>query len=257
MSSVKYNYHFLVTTVAAIGHIRPDAGVVCNLVRRDSKILFTFLTVKFLVPFVNNEIKAWGLSESDASRIRVIGMGQIEKPSSNDWMAFVLPTFAAMEPLLADSYDSLVKRSKVTCSFTGNTFDYHDILAPCTAFLDVFTPGIASFIKETTPDVRVVVFWEWSAPALLAAWGPSEYGGRAEWEAQTKAIAAQDDSRTFDEIAISLVPTPSGQETKCFDGIRMYDYERNFQLASRQQRLPISFFMGAVRFVPGCRCFFL
>lgn len=237
--------------IPAFGHIRPEIGTVCRLVRVDPHLVFTVFIIKCFVPIVDREIQGLSLSEAEASRIRVVGIGHAEKPPPKEFTAFLAKIAQETAQQLRDAYVAIVKQDTVTCTATGKTFDYHMIPTPSTVFIDPFVMDFAPFAKETTPLVKVVACWITTSLAHLQSIGPTEFGGRFEWEARTKALKADGDQRTFEEIARSIDPTASNDGMcRYFDGIKVYNYERSPQ-TSRSPSL-LWLFMSNTRYAPIC-----
>lgn len=245
---MKATNHFLLATISAYGHLRPAIGLMCRLIQADPNLLFTVLAIKSLVPVINREIhELLALSDAEATRIRVIGYGHAPKPPRGQFAASFARMVPEMTKHLQAAYIALVEQGVLTCTLTGKTFDYGDIPPPQTAFMDPFTPAFAPFIKERTPQVKVVALWVLSPLRHLQLSGPKEYGGMYGWEARTKALFAAGFQMPFDEIARSLEPGMGGAEQTFFDGLRMYDYESWPQ--ALEFRIPVAAVMNALRYV--------
>ncbi|KAG8877989.1 hypothetical protein FRB98_006414 [Tulasnella sp. 332] len=154
ISSEKFK-HFLLATIPALGHIRAEAGIVCELVKLDPRLTFTVLIPKAVAPVLVQELE----------------------------------------------------RGSLTCTVTGIVFNYQHIVAPCAVYFDMFAPGFAPYVKETTPN-----------------------------DVQTKAVfeKGEDGGRTFGEVADDIRNKPfTGKLLPNPDSVKLYDYESEPQVGSR------------------------
>lgn len=180
--------HGISTAFPLFGHIRLAIGVICKLIQLDRNLVFTFLAAKLYAPVVKQEIDSWALDPSDRGRIRLIGLGQTEKPAQQS-MGFFAQVLSELGPQLRDTYDVLVKKGSLTCTSTGETFDYSTIPTPRAVVIDTMTPPeVAEHIKGKSPRVKLIALFPGRAFGTLPQCGPMEDGGRYEWEAQTKAL---------------------------------------------------------------------
>ncbi|KAG8849861.1 hypothetical protein FRB96_000606 [Tulasnella sp. 330] len=225
LSSAK---HFLLATVPMLGHMRPQSGIVCELVKLDPRLIFTILLPDVAVSVFSQELEQWSVTEEDLARIRVIGIVKGEKSKPGKMLEWFVQIFQAEALELRKAYQSIIGQGSLSCSATGTTFDYRHITAPSAVFFDMFTPGFAPYLKETTPDVKIISLWILTAGSILWHHGKREHGGTADWEDRTKAVfeRGEDGGRTFDEVAQSIRMEPnSGRLLPNADGLKMYDYE--------------------------------
>ncbi|KAG8868666.1 hypothetical protein FRB97_002093 [Tulasnella sp. 331] len=178
ISSEKFK-HFLLATIPALGHIRAEAGIVCEL------LLKTLLK-------------------------------------------------ETLEPRKA--YRSIIRRGSLTCTVTGIVFNYQHIVAPCAVYFDMFAPGFAPYVKETTPNVKMINIRITTSGFILLLYGKEEHGGMFNWDAQTKAVfeKGEDGGRTFGEVADDIRNKPfTGKLLPNPDSVKLYDYESEPQVGSR------------------------
>ncbi|KAG8870885.1 hypothetical protein FRB97_009269 [Tulasnella sp. 331] len=214
--------HFLLTTIPALGHIRAESGIVCELIKTEPHLIFTVLVPKFLAPVFSRELTQWSVTEADLARIRATELREV--------------------------YQLIIAQESITCTATDTVFDYKGITPPTAVFSDLFTPAFAPYIKEKTPDVKIVNLWIITSGSILWHHGKGEHGGLFEWEARTKAVfeKGEDCGRTFDEVAQSVWREPnSGKLLPNADGVKMYDYESYPQPSNGTP--PVSMIMGAIR----------
>ncbi|KAG8986344.1 hypothetical protein FRB94_008384 [Tulasnella sp. JGI-2019a] len=72
--------HFLLTTIPAMGHIRAESGIVCELIKTDPNLIFTVLVPRFMAPIFSRELGQWSVTEEHLSRIKVVGIGKSDAP---------------------------------------------------------------------------------------------------------------------------------------------------------------------------------
>lgn len=248
MASFQHSKHCVLTTIPAFGHIRPSIGVVCKLIQLDPTLVFTIFSAKFLVPVIKQEIDSWELESSDSSRIRLIGIGKIEKPGPGESLGFFFHVLGLLGELLPECYDVLTQRGSLTCTLTGQTFDYSTIPAPCAVVFDPMTPVVAAeHVRKSTPRVKLVVCFPGGAFGMVSHIGPAANGGAYEWEVRTKTLVDGGETGSFDEIAGSIYPVlPSGKMFPLLDGVKMFDYENVPQAVARMPS-PVTFTMGFTR----------
>ncbi|KAG8985398.1 hypothetical protein FRB95_004919 [Tulasnella sp. JGI-2019a] len=241
--------HFLLTTVPALGHIRAESGLVCELVKTDPSLIVTVLSPKFMAPVFSQELGQWSVTAGELSRIKVVGTGNSEKPEAGKMFEWLGQTLMAQMMEMRVAYQTVIAQGSLTCTATGTVTDYQHIPAPSAVFLDLFTPAFAPYVHETTPNVKIINLWVTTAGSILWHHGTDEQGGLFEWEARTKAVfeKGEDGGRTFDEVAQSVRKQPNtGRLLPNPDGIRMYDYEAEPQ-KSIGGPLPVPMIMGAVQ----------
>ncbi|KAG8871374.1 hypothetical protein FRB97_008769 [Tulasnella sp. 331] len=221
--------HFLLTTVHALGHIRPDAGVVSALVKTDPNLVFTVLLPELVVPAFTQELARWSVTDGGLARIRVIGTGKkSSKPDPSQLAQWLMELLHSQTKELRESYQSLIQRGSLMCMSTGTVFDYQHIVPPCAVFCDTATPNFAQYLKQTTPDVKLINIWTITAGSILRKDGKYEDGGLhgLDVRAQTIFDKGEDGGKTFDEVAHSICRDPCvGKLLPSPDGVKMYDYE--------------------------------
>ncbi|KAG8877990.1 hypothetical protein FRB98_006415 [Tulasnella sp. 332] len=243
MSSTK-SKHFLLTTIIALGHIRAESGIVCELVKLDPHLTFTVLLPKTVAPLFTQELAQWSITDGDLARIRVIGTGKSGKPAPGKTFEWMLEVIEAQGAELREAYQTIIGRGSLTCTTTGTVFDFQHIPTPSAVFCDMFTPELAPYVKQTTPDVKIINLWVTTAGSLLWHHGKTEHGGMAEWDAQTKAILEKGEGKTYEEIAESIRRQPhTGKLLPSPDGVKMYDYEAG---PPGGGPLPVKLQMGAM-----------
>ncbi|KAG8995280.1 hypothetical protein FRB93_001174 [Tulasnella sp. JGI-2019a] len=241
--------HFMLTTIPALGHIRAEVGIVCELVKTDPHLIFTVLVPKVMAPIFSQELGQWSVTEGDLSRIKVVGIGKSEKPEPGQMFEWLDQVFRAQVQEMRKAYQTMIRRGALVCTATGTVVDYQHISPPSAAFLDIVTPAFAPYVKETTPEVKIIGLWVGTAGFILGHHGPAEHGGMFYWEARTNAVfeRGEDGGRSFDEVAQSIRKAPNtGKLLPNADGVRMYDYETEPQ-TSGAGALPVPMLMGAVQ----------
>ncbi|KAG8864346.1 hypothetical protein FRB96_006168 [Tulasnella sp. 330] len=225
--------HFLLTTVHALGHLRPDAGIVCALVKMDHHLIFTVLLPQSVVPAFTQELARWSVTEGDLARIRVIGTGKMSaKPKPSQQGQWLKELLQSQTQELREAYKSIIQRGSLTCTSTGTVFDFQHIVAPCAVFCDTATPNFAPYLKHTTPNVKLINIWIGSSGKILWKDGPYEYGGLHGLDVRTQAVfdKGEDGGRSFDEVAHSICRDLCvGKLLLNADGAKMYDYEADPQ----------------------------
>ncbi|KAG8874086.1 hypothetical protein FRB97_006176 [Tulasnella sp. 331] len=239
--------HFLLATIPAMGHIRAESGIVCELVKLDPHLLFTVLIPSAVALVFTQELAQWSVTEAESARIRIIGMGEGGKPEPGKAMEWLFQVLHAEGAELRESYQTIIERGSLTCTTTGTVFDYRHIAPPSATFCDMFAPGFAPFIKETTPDVKIINLWITTPGAILWHHGKEEHGGLFGWDVRTKAVfeKGEDGGRTFDEVARAVHSKPhTGKLLPNADGTKLFDYESG---TNGTGPLPISVLMGSLR----------
>ncbi|KAG8849862.1 hypothetical protein FRB96_000607 [Tulasnella sp. 330] len=220
--------HFLLATVPMLGHMRAESGIVCELVKLDPHLVFTVLLPKAVAPIFTRELTQWSVTEGDLARIRVVGIGKSEKAEPGKTFQWIFETVHAETLELRETYQSIIGRGLLTCTETGTVFNYQHIAPPSAVFFDMLAPAFAPYVKETTPDVKIINLWISTAGEILSKYGKTEHGGMADWEARTNAVFenGKDGGRTFEEVAQSICKEPdSGKLLPNADGVRLFDYE--------------------------------
>ncbi|KAG8878583.1 hypothetical protein FRB98_006052 [Tulasnella sp. 332] len=244
--SSKKPKHFLLATFPALGHIRAEAGIVCELVKLDAHLLFTILIPKPLAPIITQELEQWSVTDEHLARIRIIGIGKSGKPDPDKAFEWMLEVVKEEATDLREAYQTIIERGSLTCTMTGTVFDYQRIAPPSTVFFDMFAPELAPYVKETTPKVKIINIWVTTSAFILSVHGKEEHGGLYGWDIRTKAVfeRGEDGGRTFDEVARSIGTKPNtGRLLPNADGVRLFDYEAGTNGAVL---LPISLLMGAL-----------
>ncbi|KAG8845874.1 hypothetical protein FRB96_002242 [Tulasnella sp. 330] len=217
ISSEKFK-HFLLATIPALGHIRAEAGIVCELVKLDPRLTFAVLIPKAVAPVLVQELE------------------KSSKPKPSNTFQKLLKTLQkeTLEPRKA--YQSIIRRGSLTCTVTGIVFNYQHIVAPCAVYFDMFAPGFAPYVKETTPNVKMINIRITTSGFILLLYGKEEHGGMFNWDAQTKAVfeKGEDGGRTFGEVADDIRNKPfTGKFLPNPDSVKLYDYESEPQVGGR------------------------
>ncbi|KAG8854670.1 hypothetical protein FRB96_007355 [Tulasnella sp. 330] len=230
--SPKPTKHFVFATIPSFSHLRAESRIISDLIRSDPSLIFTVLAVKFTVPLAAKEIAGHSLSEFEVSRVRIVGIGQTMPPTKETAKNWFLDVLDAEKHELRETYHLLARQTSITCTHSDTAYDYSGIPPPCAVFVDFFAPDLGPFVKDMTPNVKVIGCWPLNAGPILSHYTPDEFGGiYYSWEARMKAVIerGEADGQTFDGLAESTRIPFIGKVIRDNDGLERYDYERSVQ----------------------------
>ncbi|KAI0760274.1 UDP-Glycosyltransferase/glycogen phosphorylase [Fomes fomentarius] len=205
--------HVVCYATQAWGHLRPLIHLSARFVKL-RPIVVTLLVSNGYCDRVKNELSR-SFEEGDeehAKRIRVIAMSDIQAFSSEEF-----------DRQFEAAWKAIDEGSELICSHTG---ERHSALPkPQAAILDYFAVDGINSIKAISGDtVKVYGWYPGLTYGLINLFGPESYGGRGNLRLKAEEKARLT-GRPYEEVAIELTVTPSG-DVVCLPGIPpMYDYE--------------------------------
>ncbi|KIO31898.1 glycosyltransferase family 1 protein [Tulasnella calospora MUT 4182] len=216
--------HIAACVYTALGHIRALVAFISDLVDTRPNVVFTVFVYKSFFRKLEDEVNRWSLPDSAKSRIRLIGVSEIDAGEGLAALAVPLEETAKCVP---PAYATVAAGGAVTCTSTGNVLDYSEIPAPRVALSDVMTPFVGQALKAITPNVKLLVFWPLTHGYFNRFYGSKNIGGLAEWEEDTKSAMAEESNqgRPFAEVARDVERRCPGGLYRSPDGWEAYDYE--------------------------------
>lgn len=242
--SVTVSKHFILAMPMAYGHIRLESNLVCDAVRLDHSLMVTIFVTKYMAPVVTGEVSGKRLSTDALSRVRVIGVGDAERPGMDSGAT---PQDVLLVPI-QDAYNDLFRRQTVTCAETNATYDYHGIPHPTAIFVDCIAFGVIEVVNAMRMGMKIIHIYPSTANAMMVLYGPPRYGGKLDLEDRAKALLAQGDGRDFLEIAQSILSNKTGALLQNAEGLEMYDYEERPQ-AGMEMLNPAGMIMACAKYV--------
>ncbi|KAG9051282.1 hypothetical protein FS837_009548 [Tulasnella sp. UAMH 9824] len=220
--------HIAACVYTALGHIRALVAFISNLVNTHTNIIVTVFVYKSFFRKLQDEVDGWSLPDAAKSRIRLIGVSELDAGGGLAEFAASLEETAKCVP---PAYATVAAGGAVTCTSTGKVLDYSGIPAPRVALSDPMTPFVGQALKAITPNVKLLVFWPLTHGYFNRFYGSKDIGGLAQWEEDTKSAMAEESNqgRSFGEVARHMERRCPGGLYQSPDGWEAYDYELNPQ----------------------------
>ncbi|KAG9013507.1 hypothetical protein FRB90_005931 [Tulasnella sp. 427] len=214
---------FVACNYPALGHTRPQLGLITRLTQNHDDLLITILVYS---PYVSSTRKELETLLTDLSRVRMIGVGPFSDNAGRGFNSLFL-AYVALQELIPAAYKEIVERGSVTCTATGSIFDYALVPIPTIVLSDLATPFAGQGIKAITPDVKLLVSWMGTSSFFINRFGPDELGGYGSLEAKARVVLNRDglgeDSLMAE--AFKVESNFQGRVLPNTEGLPMFDYE--------------------------------
>ncbi|KIO21440.1 hypothetical protein M407DRAFT_28961 [Tulasnella calospora MUT 4182] len=215
--------HFVACNYPALGHTRPQLGLITRLIQNHSDLLITIFVYSPYVPSTRKELQAL---LPNLSRVRLIGVGPFSDNAGRGFES-LFPAYVSLQELIPASYKEIVAGGSLTCTATGNVFDYASVPIPTIILSDLATPFAGQGIKAITPDVKLLVSWMGTTSFFIHRFGPDELGGYGSLEEKATAALVKDnlDEKSFMEVAFKFESNFKGNPLINAEDLAMFDYE--------------------------------
>ncbi|KAG8909790.1 hypothetical protein FRC01_006722 [Tulasnella sp. 417] len=215
--------HFVVCNYPALGHTRPQLGLVTRLIQNHSDLLITIFVYSPYVPSTRKELQSL---LPDLSRVRLIGVGPFSDNAGRGFES-LFPAYVSLQELIPAAYKEIVAGGSLTCTATGNVFNYSSVPIPTIVLSDLATPFSGQGIKAITPSVKLLVSWMGTTSFFIHRFGSEDLGGYGSLEEKATAALVKDglDEKSLMEVAFKFESDFKGNPLINAEDLAMFDYE--------------------------------
>lgn len=118
--------HFVACNYPALGHTRPQLGLITRLIQNHPDLLITVFVYSPYVPSTRRELETL---LPDLSRVWLVGVGPFSDNAGRGFES-LFPAYVALQEVIPVSYKEIVARGSLTCSATGKVFDFSSVPIP-------------------------------------------------------------------------------------------------------------------------------